>query len=82
MQSRHDEKGGDGMSISASSVTLAAWSSSSVKPNTGWPGAGVFGRRGVRALAGLSTAALESLSTVKAEHTRVFCGFRSGWSTR
>ena len=28
MQSRHDEKGGDGMSISASSVTLAAWSSS------------------------------------------------------
>ena len=87
MQSRHDEKGGDGMSISASSVTLAAWSSSSVKPNTGWPGAGVFehrvaGCRGVRALAGLSTAALESLSTVKAEHTRVFRGFRSGWSTR
>ena len=28
MQSRHDEKGGDGMSISASSVTLAAWSRS------------------------------------------------------
>ena len=28
MRSRHDEKGGDGMSISASSVTLAAWSSS------------------------------------------------------
>ena len=26
--SRHDEKGGDGMSIAASSVTLAAWSSS------------------------------------------------------
>ena len=50
MQSRHDEKGGDGMSISASSVTLAAWSSSSVKSGAGWPGAGVFGKRvfGVR----------------------------------
>ena len=31
MPSRHDEKGGDGMSISASSVTLAAWFRSSVK---------------------------------------------------
>ena len=39
--SRHDEKGGDGMSISASSVTLAAWSSSPVKPNTGARKAGV-----------------------------------------
>ena len=45
MQSRHDEKGGDGMSISASSVTLAAWSSSWVKSDAGWPGAGVFGVR-------------------------------------
>ena len=33
------------MSISASSVTLAAWSSSSVKSGAGWPGAGVFGVR-------------------------------------
>ena len=33
------------MSISASSVTLAAWSSSSVKSDAGWPGAGVFGAR-------------------------------------
>ena len=31
------------MSISASSVTLAAWSSSSVKSDAGWPEAGVFG---------------------------------------
>ena len=31
------------MSIFASSVTLAAWSSSSVKSDAGWPGAGVFG---------------------------------------
>ena len=45
MPSRHDEKGGDGMSISASSVTLAAWSSSSVKSNTGPTGTGVFGAR-------------------------------------
>ena len=36
MPSRHDEKGGDGMSISASSVTLAAWSRSSVKSGAGW----------------------------------------------
>ena len=43
MPSRDDEKGGDGMSISASSVTLAASSSSSVKSDAGWPGAGVFG---------------------------------------
>ena len=34
MPSRHDEKGGDGMSISASSVTLAAWSRS-VKSGAG-----------------------------------------------
>ena len=33
--SRDDEKGGYGMSISASSVTLAAWSSSPATPNTG-----------------------------------------------
>ena len=33
------------MSISASSVTLAAWSGSSVKSGAGWPGAGVFGVR-------------------------------------
>ena len=32
------------MSISASSVTLAAWSRS-VKSGAGWPGAGVFGVR-------------------------------------
>ena len=39
MPSRQDEKGGDGISISASSVTLAAWSSSSVKSDAGgWPG--------------------------------------------
>ena len=39
MPSRHDEKAGDGMSISASSVTLAAWSSSSVGKQIGhqWP---------------------------------------------
>ena len=64
------------MSISASSVTLAAWSSSSVKSDAGGSGSGCS------ALAVLSAAALESLSTVKAEHTRVFRGFRSGWSTR
>ena len=40
MPSRHDEKGGDGMSISASSVTLAAWSSSSVKSDAGGSGSG------------------------------------------
>ena len=33
--SRHDQKGGDGMSISAFSVTLAAWSSSWVKSDAG-----------------------------------------------
>ena len=33
------------MSISASSVTLVAGSSSSVKSDAGWPGAGVFGAR-------------------------------------
>ena len=43
------------MSISASSVTLAAWSSSSVKSDAGWPGAGGvrrsddFRRRGIAA---------------------------------
>ena len=35
MPSRHDEKGGDGHSIAASSVTLAAWSSSWVKSDAG-----------------------------------------------
>ena len=45
MPSRHDEKGGDGMSIAASSVTLAVWSRSWVKSGAGWPGAGVFGVR-------------------------------------
>ena len=38
MSSRQDQKGGDGMSISASSVTLAACSRSSVKSDAGWPG--------------------------------------------
>ena len=40
MPSRHDEKGGDGHSISAFSVTLAAWSSSSVKSDAGGSGSG------------------------------------------
>ena len=35
MPSRHDEKGGDGMSIAASSVTLAVWSRSSVGISSG-----------------------------------------------
>ena len=43
MLSRHDEKGGDGMSISASSVTLISGFSSPVKSDAGWPEAGVFG---------------------------------------
>ena len=45
MPSRHDEKGGDGMSISASSVTLAAWSRSWVKSDAGGLGKRVFGVR-------------------------------------
>ena len=45
MPSRHDQKGGDGMSISASSVTLAAWSRSSVKSGAGGLGKRVFGVR-------------------------------------
>ena len=35
MPSRHDEKGGDGHSIAASSVTLAVWSRSSVGISSG-----------------------------------------------
>ena len=35
MPSRHDEKGGDGMSIAASSVTLISAFSSPATPNTG-----------------------------------------------
>ena len=40
MRSRHDEKGGDGMSISASSVTLISGFSSPVKSGAGWPASG------------------------------------------